>query len=147
MIPRFKSSEGKTNKMRIERMGMANKVRFKKPSAVLTYKFAYNMDESRTPPPTEKLVAIAMAPTEPSISDPTVHICLTTYTFFRRLNQLPRVIHILQPFKMPQPNPLHMLLRQTACFFPPQTLAPFSYLSPFQIPKLRLQLFGNGGCF
>uniref|UniRef100_A0A0A0LSS3 Uncharacterized protein n=1 Tax=Cucumis sativus TaxID=3659 RepID=A0A0A0LSS3_CUCSA len=77
-------------------MGMTNKVRFKTEEEGVLVKQLYkllttwmNPKLHRYFPPTQKLVAIAMAPTEPSISDQTVQICLTTYTFFRRLIQPP----------------------------------------------------------
>lgn len=56
--------------------------------------------------PTEELIAIGMAPTEPWISDSTVQICLTPYTFFRSLNQSPRVLHVSRGFKWLQQNPI-----------------------------------------
>ncbi|KAG6573636.1 hypothetical protein SDJN03_27523, partial [Cucurbita argyrosperma subsp. sororia] len=56
--------------------------------------------------PTEELIAIGMAPTEPWISDSTVQICLTTYTFFPSLNQSPRVLHVSRGFKWLQQNPI-----------------------------------------
>ncbi|KAE8652816.1 hypothetical protein Csa_022858, partial [Cucumis sativus] len=77
-------------------MGMTNKVRFKTEEEGVLVKQLYkllttwmNPKLHRYFPPTQKLVAIAMAPTEPSISDQTVQICLTTYTFFPPPNSTP----------------------------------------------------------